>query len=192
MVSESGRPQGAEAAAQQARPGLPVLLVAGFSQAARHRAIQEWLRSQPSPPTVGQALPGAGPRMAWLDHQDRAATLAAPAPTQSFQACVCCSGSLVFATHLTRLLRQPGWQALLISLGAQAQPARMVQLLTQAPWSQHLGPVRLVSIVDELTRQVAADPAHALHEAARQQLDASDRLIGTGHPLPPDLLPQAS
>lgn len=191
MVPKSRRAQGDEAAAPKAGPGVPVLLVAGFSQPARHRVIQDWLRSQPLLPAARQGMPGTVPSIAWLDHQDRATILSEPAPTQSFQACVCCTGSLVFATHLTRLLRQQAWQALVISLGAQAQPARMVQLLTQAPWSPHLGAVRLVSIVDELTRQVAADPAHALCEAARQQLDASDRLIGTGHPLPRDLLPQA-
>ena len=157
---------------------VPVVLIAGFSQPARHRLIRQALMDAP---------PVATPQLAWLDHQDTPQELATPAPNQSFVACVCCSGSLVFSTNLTRLLRQQRWDGLFLSLGASAEPAKMLELLKSVTWAPHLGSVRLFSIMDALSQKLLAQPEHPLHVVARQQRDLSDAVLAPGEPLPKDL-----
>jgi hypothetical protein len=157
---------------------LPVILVAGFSQAARHRVVRAALERQ------------SASRIAWLDHQDSLL----PAfdtdnslnlqPTQRFVACVCCAGSLVFTTHLARLLRLGPWSGLLISLGARAEPARMVSLLSQTPWREHLGPIRLFSVMDEAGLALCALEQHTLHDLACQQRNGAEAVLSPGQCLP--------
>ena len=154
---------------------MPVVLVAGFSQPARHRLIQRALLD------LGQS---STHQLAWLDHQDAATELAEPAPNQSFLACVCCSGSLVFSTYLTRLLRQKRWDGLFVSLGAKAEPARILELLKSVAWAPHLGPVRLFSVMDGLSQRLTEQPEHALHVMACQQRDLSEAILAPGQQLP--------
>jgi hypothetical protein len=160
---------------------LPVVMVAGFSQAARRRVVREALGRESSP------------RIAWLDHQDSVL----PAfdtdassklqPTQSFVACVCCAGSLVFTTHLARLLRRGPWSGLLISLGARAEPARMISLLSQTPWTEHLGAIRLFSVMDEAGLALCVQEQHTLHELACQQRNRAEKVLAPGQSLPMNL-----
>ncbi len=157
---------------------LPVVLVAGFSQAARHRVVREALGRDASRP------------IAWLDHQDSVLpafdtdVASKHQPTQSFVACVCCAGSLVFTTHLARLLRLGPWSGLLISLGARAEPARMMSLLRQTPWREHLGPIRLFSVMDEAGLALCAQEQHTLHELACQQRSRAEKVLAPGQSLP--------
>jgi hypothetical protein len=163
-------------------PGVkvPVVLVAGFSQAARHRAIATFLEHE-----RGQSVPTTAARnIAWLAHCDHAPA-AFPArltPDESFFACVCCSGSTVFSAYLVRLLRQRSWNGLFISLGARAQPARVIDFLEQPSWQKTLGPVRLFSMMDEVA--LALSPDHPLAALAAQQKNLSERILGEGEALP--------
>ena len=134
---------------------IPLILVAGFSQTARHRVIREALLEESRATEESRTSPPA--QFAWLAHQDSGVGDDAHLdpqmqrqPNQSFVACVCCSGSLVFTTHLARLLRQGAWAGMVISLGARAEPVRMLKLLRAAPWSDRLGPIRLFSVMDEV------------------------------------------
>ncbi len=170
--------------------GIPVILVAGFSQAARHRVIRDALnksglsRAKADPSRRGQVG-----RVAWLDHQD--SLVRAPQcqlqPDQSFVACVCCAGSLVFTTHLGRMLRQGPWVGLMISLGARAEPTRMLRLLGFAPWSEHLGPIRLFSVMDETALALCEQEDHHLHQIALQQKTSAEQVLQPGESLPNDL-----
>ncbi len=174
---------------------IPVVLVAGFSQAARHRVIRDALNAadlaQASSGLSGQ---GPAPQVAWLDHQDRLmpAAQGERQPHQSFMACVCCAGSLVFTTHLARILRQGPWAGLLISLGARAEPARMLELLSRAPWSEHLGPMRLFSVMDAASLALCEQKDHALQLIAYQQKTRAEQVLQPGEPLPKDLFGWAS
>jgi hypothetical protein len=160
---------------------LPVILVAGFSQAARRRLVREALERQ------------SASRVAWLDHQDSLLpafdtdTSLNLQPTQSFVACVCCAGSLVFTTHLARLLRLGPWSGLVISLGARAEPVRMMSLLSQTPWREHLGPIRLFSVMDEAGIALCALEQHPLHELACQQRSVAEAVLSPGQCLPIDV-----
>jgi hypothetical protein len=179
---------------------IPVVLVAGFSQAARHRVIRDALNkaglSQANSGLSEQDLSEQdlseqdhASRVAWLDHQD-SLIQAAPAerqPDQSFVACVCCAGSLVFTTHLGRILRQGPWAGLMISLGARAEPARMLRLLSLAPWSDHLGPIRLFSVMDETSLALCELKDHCLHQIAHQQKTSAEQVLRPGDSLPKDL-----
>jgi hypothetical protein len=159
---------------------IPLVLVAGFSQSARHRLIRAALPAR--------AVTGA--RIAWLDHQDTLIVADASdwQPTQSFVACVCCTGSLVFSTYLNRILRQGSWSALVVSLGARAEPRRMLELLSKSPWKEHLGPTRLFSVMDDTGLRLCDDPAHAMHDLALQQRDCAEQVLSPGQTLPPNLL----
>jgi hypothetical protein len=161
---------------------VPVVLVAGFSHSARYRLVRE---------ALGRAgIPGQAP-MAWLNHQDSALALAEARhplqPNQSFVACVCCAGSLVFTTYLTRLLRQGPWAGLIISLGSRAEPARMLELLNRPPWQEYLAPIRLFSVMDEMSLSLCDQKEHALHSLACQQRNAAERVLGPGESLPENL-----
>lgn len=153
----------------------PLILVAGFSQSARHRVVREALLRVDGKTSI-----------AWLDHQD---SLVKPdptkiQPTQSFVACVCCEGSLVFQTHLTRLLRQGPWAAVIVSLGARAQPQAMLKLLNQPIWRAHLGPLRLFSVMDETALALCEQADHALCDLARQQRDCAEQVLRPDQTLP--------
>ena len=160
---------------------LPVVLVAGFSQTARRRVVREALGRD------------ASRQIAWLDHQDSLLpafdTDAASKrqPTQSFVACVCCAGSLVFTTHLSRLLRHGPWSGLVVSLGARAEPARMMSLLSQTPWREHLGPIRLFSVMDETGRALCEQTQHALQSLACQQRDFAEQVLTSDEGLPANI-----
>lgn len=169
---------------------VPVVLVAGFSQAARHRLIRVALGQS----GFGQeALPACVQTptrpIAWLDHQDNLLPdlEGQLQPNKSFVACVCCSGSLVFTTHLARLLRERPWRALVISLGARAEPRAMLRLLSETPWREHLGPIRLFSIMDALGLALCMQKEHPLYELACQQRDLAEQVLGVGEFLPGDL-----
>jgi hypothetical protein len=174
---------------------IPVVLVAGFSQAARHRVIRDALNktglSQANSGLSEQDLSEQdhASRVAWLDHQDSLiqATAAERQPDQSFVACVCCAGSLVFTTHLGRILRQGPWAGLMISLGARAEPARMLRLLGLAPWGDLLGPIRLFSVMDETGLALCEQKEHSLHPIAHQQKNSAEQVLRPGDSLPKDL-----
>jgi hypothetical protein len=161
---------------------VPVVIIAGFSQSSRHRVVREALGR------VG--TPGLAP-LAWLDHQDSALSPVQAGhplqPNQSFMACVCCAGSLVFTTYLTRLVRQRPWAGLVISLGSRAEPARMLELLNRPPWQEYLGPIRLFSVMDEMSLSLCDQKDYAMHTLACQQRDAAERVLGSGESLPENL-----
>jgi hypothetical protein len=163
---------------------IPLILIAGFSQSARHRVIREALAAR----AIKAVDPSSAP-IAWLDHQDSLSS-ADPSqikPTQSFVACVCCAGSIVFTTHLTRILRQGAWAGLVVSLGARAEPQRMLELLSRTPWSEHLGAARLFSVMDDSALALCDLPEHPMHGIACQQRDLAEQVLGAGQSLPPDL-----
>jgi hypothetical protein len=166
----------------------PLILLAGFSQSARHRVIREALSRSVSFPV---SCPTSNQRpypIAWLDHQDSLTTdQDEPQPNQSFVACVCCVGSIVFTTQLARVLRQGPWGGLFISLGARAEPARILSMLSTAPWNQHLGPIRLFSVMDATALGLCAQHDHAMHEIACQQRDEAEQVLSPGEFLPTGL-----
>jgi hypothetical protein len=147
------------------------------------------IKTELSRANSGLNEPGHTSRVAWLDHQDSfvQATAAERQPDQSFVACVCCAGSLVFTTHLGRILRQGPWAGLMISLGARAEPTRMLSLLSIAPWSDHLGPIRLFSVMDETGLALCEQKDHSLHQIAYQQKTSAEQVLRPGEGLPEDL-----
>ncbi len=169
---------------------IPVVLIAGFSQAARHRVIREALHCvEARQLTSGVFSRGRATRVAWLDHQDSLAQLVPTErqPHQSFVACVCCAGSLVFTTYLARTLRQGPWAGLMISLGARAEPARMVATLSRTPWREYLGPIRLFSVMDASGLSLCEQEEHDLHQIACQQKNDAELVLQPGGSLPKDL-----
>jgi hypothetical protein len=180
---------------------IPVVLIAGFSQVARHRVIREALDRLPARPGSSSLSPSPASRIAWLDHQDSLGAaldshskrlhqpLRQPLcqPNKSFVACVCCAGSLVFTTHLTQLLRQGPWVGLIISLGARAEPLRVMDMLTQAPWREYLDPAQLYSVMDATSLALCQQQNHAMHDLACQQRDLARQVLEPGQGLPENL-----
>jgi hypothetical protein len=166
---------------------IPLILVAGFSQSARHRVIREALAAAAR--ESGAARGSVSPQIAWLDHQDSlsSADSREAQPTQSFVACVCCAGSLVFTTHLARILRQGSWAGLVVSLGARAEPQMMLRLLSNSPWKEHLGEARLFSVMDDVALALCDAPEHSLHSIACQQRHLAEQVLRAGQSLPPDV-----
>jgi hypothetical protein len=160
---------------------IPIILVAGFSQAARHRVVRQLLKELSDAEMV---------QVAWLDHQDSLTSLdpADTQPTQSFVACVCCAGSVVFTTYLARTLRQGTWAALIVSLGARAEPQKMLRLLGDSPWKEHLGPARLFSVMDDIGLALCSNPSHPMHHLACQQRDCAEQVLQPGNAIPLNLL----
>lgn len=161
----------------QARP--PVLLVAGFSQPARHAVVQAFLRHRGGGSPAGD--------IAWLDNQDEPAQAGEFHPAASFMACACCAGTVVFETWLARILRRQAWAGVVITLAARAEPLKLKTLLSGASWGDVLGPVRLASVIGEPGLSVLAQPDHALHEVARQQKELARWTLKPGEALPADL-----
>ncbi len=151
---------------------------------ARHRLVQDYLRTDKAESPRRELMPvsdaDANADIAWLDNQDQLTTLSAPSPTQAFSACACCSGALVLSTHLSRLLRRGHWRGLVITLGARSEPRKLLAQMQAEPWCDVLGPVRLISLMDETGLSLCDSPQHPLQEIALQQRDLAHHIVKPG------------
>jgi hypothetical protein len=173
---------------------VPTLLVIGFSGAGKSRLFGRWLAARP-----------ANERWAWLlgGFPDPAGPGGNGAPSDPDDAvgfahlagaCACCTAGPAFVTTLNRLLRQGPWDRLFIEASPQAHPAALMDRLLSPPLSSHLRLLSPLLVIDPARLSPYADPGHAAHALAGEQLEVARTVIFSpreyeGAPEPDTTLP---